>query len=381
MNSLNSITEIENVVEYLPEDRELLGFLPLRNYYSTIDFKSINQIINNDKSFNNRNQFYIRIGRIQAFIKFLIQKYPDDYKYDEIDEKYIIMDEDYKKKDKARLLKLMAQERLKKQVEDLKEKVFKKIQPYVVIDENIILNDLPLLKKWISSKSCKIIIPLNVISVIDIQKNGNAKINIRAREAIRYLEQYSHKPNKFLKIQKNDEKQSINYEEYYLFKDQDKNNLDNDEDLDLSVDDVHPLNEEKIKNIFSDSNDDLIFENEFNRNSENNDRDNEIAESISYYRNHQPSRKYKSLIECFNYFNEKAKKEIEKIISINNENENGNGNSNVIDNEKIYPLILVTNNRILIKYHEIFKMDFECMTLQNFIKYMAKKRQERRNDN
>jgi len=55
----------------------------------------------------------------------------------------------------------MAQERLKKQVEDLKEKVFKKIQPYVVIDENIILNDLPLLKKWISSKSCKIIIPLN----------------------------------------------------------------------------------------------------------------------------------------------------------------------------------------------------------------------------
>jgi len=73
MNSLNSITEIENVVEYLPEDRELLGFLPLRNYYSTIDFKSINQIINNDKSFNNRNQFYIRIGRIQAFIKFLIQ--------------------------------------------------------------------------------------------------------------------------------------------------------------------------------------------------------------------------------------------------------------------------------------------------------------------
>jgi len=52
----------------------------------------------------------------------------------------------------------MAQERLKKQVEDLKEKVFKKIQPYVVIDENIILNDLPLLKKWISSKSCKIII-------------------------------------------------------------------------------------------------------------------------------------------------------------------------------------------------------------------------------
>jgi len=55
----------------------------------------------------------------------------------------------------------MAQERLKKQVEELKEYVVKQIQPYVIIDENIILNDLPLLKKWISSKSCRIIIPFN----------------------------------------------------------------------------------------------------------------------------------------------------------------------------------------------------------------------------
>jgi len=38
-----------------------------------MDFKSVNQILNNDKSLDNRNQFYIRLGRIQTFIKFLVQ--------------------------------------------------------------------------------------------------------------------------------------------------------------------------------------------------------------------------------------------------------------------------------------------------------------------
>jgi len=56
---------------------------------------------------------------------------------------------------------MMAQERLKKQVEDLKEYVVKQIQPYIIVDEKIVLNDLPLLKKWVSSKTCKIIIPVN----------------------------------------------------------------------------------------------------------------------------------------------------------------------------------------------------------------------------
>jgi len=55
----------------------------------------------------------------------------------------------------------MAQERLKKQVEELKEYVVKQTQPYVIVDENIIINDLPLLKKWVSSESCRIIIPSN----------------------------------------------------------------------------------------------------------------------------------------------------------------------------------------------------------------------------
>ncbi|ORX41829.1 hypothetical protein BCR32DRAFT_251994 [Anaeromyces robustus] len=73
VNSLNSITEIENIIEYLPEDCELLGFLPLRSYYSTIDFKSVNQIMNNDKGIDKRNQFYIRVGRIQNLIKYLVQ--------------------------------------------------------------------------------------------------------------------------------------------------------------------------------------------------------------------------------------------------------------------------------------------------------------------
>ncbi|ORX41827.1 hypothetical protein BCR32DRAFT_288444, partial [Anaeromyces robustus] len=107
---------------------------------------------------------------------------------------------------------------------------------------------------------------------IDIQKHGNSKISSRAREAIRFLEQYSIKPTKYLK-------------------------------------------ESDIKD--------------------------EISESITYYHKHTPSRKYKLLIECIKYFNELAKNEIAQIIDINNN-----------DNETIYPLILVTNNKILTKYRE-----------------------------
>ncbi|ORX41828.1 hypothetical protein BCR32DRAFT_271060 [Anaeromyces robustus] len=280
------------------------------------------------------------------------------------------MDEEYKKKEKSKLSKLMAQERLKKQVEDLEEYVAKKIQPYIIIDENIIINDLPLLKKWVSSKTCKIVIPLNVISTIDIQKHGNSKISSRAREAIRFLEQYSIKPTKYLKVQKDNEKCGIDYENYYLFKDQEDdafNDYENDDSLSLSNHENDRPNEE-IKNMFTDNDEYLPNNYEWNKKKESDIKD-EISESITYYHKHTPSRKYKLLIECIKYFNELAKNEIAQIIDINNN-----------DNETIYPLILVTNNKILTKYREIFQIDCMTMTLQEFIKYMAKKRQDSRKE-
>jgi len=367
LNSLNSITEIDNTVEYLPEDCELLGFLPLRNYYSSMDLKSVNQVLNNDKSLDNRNQFYIRIGRIQTFIKYLVQKYPDKYKYDENEEKYLICDEEYKKKEKSKHLKLMAQERLKKQVEELKEYVVKQTQPYVIIDETIIINDLPLLRKWVSSESCRIIIPSNVISIIDVQKSGNSKINSRAREAIRFLEQYYIKPNKFLKVQKNNEKGIIKYEDYYLFKDQENGNNNMEESNNGAH--LNPENTDEVKNIFTQDNDNSTTHPPWNRNREI-ELNNEITESMSYCRNQKPSRKFRSLLECIQYFNEQAKNEIAQIASIDNNMDN--------KNENTYPLIVISNNNILSKYLEIYHLDCKSMTLQEFIKYLAIKRQEKK---
>ncbi|KAG4103936.1 hypothetical protein H8356DRAFT_1419882 [Neocallimastix lanati (nom. inval.)] len=77
------------------------------------------------------------------------------------------------------------------------------------------------------------------------------------------------------------------------------------------------LNIENHNTIKCDSIDNLKSENEFNRNIENyNSKDDEITESANYYHNHKPFRKYKFLIEF-------------------------------------------TNHKILIKYHEMFKMDYE----------------------
>ncbi|OUM56629.1 hypothetical protein PIROE2DRAFT_65437, partial [Piromyces sp. E2] len=208
------------------------------------------------------------------------------------------------------------------------------------------------------------------ISIIDIQKNGNAKINTRAREAIRFLEQYSIKPNKFLKIQKNEERHTVNYEEFYIFKDQEENNNENEDEEMNDISDESKS--DYVKNIFEDSeiNNENNQQQQWNRNKESELND-EMMESISYYRNQKPSRKYRSLIECINYYYETAKNEIAHITNIDNN----------IEDENISPLILVTNNRILLKYCEIYQIDCKCMSLQEFIKFMAVKRQEKRKYN
>jgi len=205
-----------------------------------------------------------------------------------------------------------------------------------------------------------------VISIIDVHKSGNTKINSRAREAIRFLEQYSIKPNKFLKVQKNNEKGIIDYEKFYIFKDQEdnsNNNMNEDND-DESTDEV--------KNIFVQDNDDSTSNQRMNRNREIELND-EITESISYWRNQKPSRKFRSELECIQYFNELAKKEIAQIASIDNNMENKNDNA--------YPLIVITNGSILSKYLEIYQLDCKSMTLREFTKYMAIKRQEKRKEN
>ena len=206
-----------------------------------------------------------------------------------------------------------------------------------------------------------------MISVIDIQKNGNAKINTRAREAIRFLEQYSIKPNKYLKIQKNEERRTVDYEEFYIFKDQEENDkiIKVEEDNDASND----SNSEEVKNIFENTEINNDNAQSWNKNKENELND-EMTESITYYRSQKPSRKYRSLIECINYYNETAKNEIAHITSIDNNMED--------KNENIWPLILVTNSRILLKYCEMYQIDCKCMSLQEFIKFMAVKRQEKR---
>lgn len=209
-----------------------------------------------------------------------------------------------------------------------------------------------------------------MISVIDVQKSGNSKINSRAREAIRFLEQYYIKPNKFLKVQKNNEKGIIKYEDYYLFKDLDNGN----NNIEESNNGVHlnPETADEVKNIFAQDNDDSTTHQPWNRNREI-ELNNEITESMSYCRNQKPSRKFRSLLECIQYFNEQAKNEIAQIASIDNNMDN--------KNENTYPLIVISNNNILSKYLEIYNLDCKPMTLQEFIKYLAIKRQEKKKEN
>ncbi|CAI2186989.1 12671_t:CDS:10 [Funneliformis geosporum] len=219
----------------LSEDREFLGVVPLRVVHQDIIFNFSGNVDVLKVSFARLMVFSKKISEIKSLA--LLE-------YNESSGLFIIIDEELKKKERQRVMKLMAHRFLQDQVDSLEDKV-KNIKPlqtsstgspvsskslkHCVVDISVFLNHLNSVKKWVAEEKCIVIVPLDVIDSLDTIKKGNNKENVRARDAIRFLDeqldqQFSKaKQNEselFIRAQKTNEKlPQWNCAENYIIKD------------------------------------------------------------------------------------------------------------------------------------------------------------------
>ncbi|TPX54472.1 hypothetical protein PhCBS80983_g05917 [Powellomyces hirtus] len=206
-NAVSAFADMDGSTECLPEDVELLGMTPLRNYYSNLTSDSMQSMLNDNIAPN--GALLARIARIASFAKTLADdERVDMFRFHESDGTFEVVDETSKKRGLHKLMKALATERLKDQVTTLEQNITKlkeQALPMVVFDAECYVRATSLVKKWITGGRCMVIVPLDVIDQLDYMKKGTEKHNAKAREAIRFLEQRFRYKSPFLRAQKDDE--------------------------------------------------------------------------------------------------------------------------------------------------------------------------------
>ncbi|ORX42799.1 hypothetical protein DM01DRAFT_1350199 [Hesseltinella vesiculosa] len=190
----------------LSEDVLLLGQMPLAPFHLTVDFfKESGHQVDDPTSIVARQQ--VRWGRIRDLVRKMSETSSFSFvQYNAVDQSYTVVDENAKRQQQGRFMKALAAQRLMEQVSMLEKDVDRlTVTPQVdqiltvVVDVTAFLDDLRKIKKWANlvlntqqrtqTAILQVIVPLEVIDVLDEFKNGHARMNVRARESIRYLDQ------------------------------------------------------------------------------------------------------------------------------------------------------------------------------------------------
>lgn len=189
----------------ISEDLQLLGLIPLTSFHQTVDFFK-GQTYEAEQSTEAKKQ--VRWGRVREIIKKMADSTTFDFiQYNQNELNYNIIDENAKRQQQSRFMKALATQRLMEQVSSLeknvnhlssrpiaKKEVDVPREVYTcVVDVTAFLDGLPKVKKWANhsagQSSLEIIVPLEVIDLLDDYKKGNSHMNIQARESNRYLDQ------------------------------------------------------------------------------------------------------------------------------------------------------------------------------------------------
>ena len=105
----------------------------------------------------------------------------------------------------------MAQQRLQAEVHTLENALAtgpagrSALSPFLVLDAACYTSSLHIIRQLLGSKRFVIVVPLAVISTLDVLKKGNDKTNKAAREATRFLEQAFKRGDTRLRAQQRDE--------------------------------------------------------------------------------------------------------------------------------------------------------------------------------
>ncbi|KAK4515807.1 uncharacterized protein ATC70_010762 [Mucor velutinosus] len=207
----------------MSEDLVLLGIVPLFSFHSHVDFfKETAYQVDDTKSPEARKQ--VRWGRVRDMIKKMADSNSFDFiQYNQNEQKYSVIDENAKRQQQGRFMKALATQRLMEQVSSLEKNVNRMAlskrtksnssnngedaaDPLVkrdvytcVIDATAFLDGLSKVKRWASQtlnvnrrsqgSILEVVVPLEVIDVLDEYKKGTSHLNMQARESIRFLDQ------------------------------------------------------------------------------------------------------------------------------------------------------------------------------------------------
>ncbi|CAO3599292.1 unnamed protein product [Absidia cylindrospora] len=204
----------------LSEDVLLLGLVPLRSFHSSVDFfKETAYEVDEQTTADARQQ--VRWCRAREFIRKIAESQSFNFvQYNQAEQNYSVIDENAKRQQQSRFMKALATQRLMEQVSSLEKNVNKmnvspktgeksssklettapeQVDVYVVIvDVTAFLDGLAKVKKWanqtlnvrrrVQSSILQVVVPLDVIDVLDLYKKGDSHMNLQARESIRYLD-------------------------------------------------------------------------------------------------------------------------------------------------------------------------------------------------
>ncbi|KAI8082742.1 uncharacterized protein BX664DRAFT_338959 [Halteromyces radiatus] len=207
----------------LSEDVLLLGLVPLIPFHASVDFfKETAYEVDEQVTSDARKQ--VRWGRVREFIRKMADSTSFDFvQYNQVEQNYSVIDENAKRQQQSRFMKALATQRLMEQVSSLEKNVSnmaispngggqarnkmttEQLRPddidiyTVVVDATAFLDGLTKVKRWanqtlnvrsrIQTSVLQVVVPLDVIDVLDRYKKGDSHMNLQARESIRYLDQ------------------------------------------------------------------------------------------------------------------------------------------------------------------------------------------------
>ncbi|ORY41840.1 hypothetical protein BCR33DRAFT_767238 [Rhizoclosmatium globosum] len=205
--TLLSFADVEGDPRTLPEDLPLLGFTPLKPYYTTtLDFRKLKQSLERGcaDDINDSESIVARSSRVLALAKRMGERKESEFfGYEEskngASAQFIVKDEESKRLARLKTAKTLAVELLKTQISTLESSLSSSSAPTTITyipDASIYTSHLPLVKTLLiprrgrnESGKIRLLVPLDVVHQLDILKKGSSGVNARAREATRYLEQ------------------------------------------------------------------------------------------------------------------------------------------------------------------------------------------------
>ncbi|CAO3701278.1 unnamed protein product [Rhizopus stolonifer] len=189
----------------ISEDLHLLGLVPLISFHQTVDFFK-EKVYESEQNAEAKRQ--VRWGRVREMIKKMADSTAFEFiHYNQSEHNYSIVDENAKRQQQNRFMKALATQRLIEQVSSLEKNVTRLSLPLpsvkvddvpkevylCVVDVTVFLDGLSKVKKWANQSagqsSLEIIVPLEVIDLLDDYKKGGSHMNIQARESNRYLDE------------------------------------------------------------------------------------------------------------------------------------------------------------------------------------------------